>query len=138
MEEKPSDRIIDQRIRNRIMDAVRTLADGDVGVRREWPDEYFESFYDWISDGSAMRPNSAVTSDERTMLAELSLLLDQACKATPKVMTADEFIATGWPSRIQPAARQALTLLLYRGRFIEDEEQAEPFSAIPWRCSKAT
>ena len=35
-EEQPSDRLIDQRIRNRIMEALETLADGDEGVRREW------------------------------------------------------------------------------------------------------
>lgn len=128
MEEQPSDRLIDQRIRNRIMDAVETLADGDEGVRRKWPADYFESFYDWVphhGDGG-MRSNSAISRDEEASLREVSSILDDACDATPANMTADELIATGWPKRIQPVARRALNLMLVRGRFSENKEVDAP------------
>jgi len=133
MEDKPSDRIIDQRIRNRIMEAVTTLAAGDDGVRRVSPAEYFESFYDWIphrGDGE-MRPNSAITADERALLLDLSSILDDACDATDGNMTADEFIATGWPKRIQPVALKALNPMRERGRFSEEKEEDAPSIAEP-------
>lgn len=38
-------------------------------------------------------------------------------------MTADELIATGWPKRIQPVAREALNLMRVRGRFSEENEE---------------
>ena len=133
MDEKPSDRIIHQRIRNRIMEVVVTLAEGDDGVRRVWPTEYFESFYDLIPhrDDGEMRPNSAITADERALLLEVSSILDDACDATPHNMTAHELIATGWPKRIQPVARKALILMRERGRFSEEQEEDTPSIAEP-------
>jgi hypothetical protein len=134
MEAKPSNRIIDQRIRNRIMEAVHTLAEGDKGVRDVWPAEYFESFYDWIPhhcDG-AMPTNSALTTEERHSLQEVSAILDQACDATPGNMDAEALIATGWPQKIQPIAQRAVELMLHRGRFNEDVEELEPSDVKPW------
>lgn len=128
VEDKPSDRVIDQRIRNRIMEAVLSLADGDEGVREQGADEYFERFYDWIPhrDHGAMRPNSAVTAGEKALLLKVSNILDDACDATPRNMTDDEFIATGWPKRIQPVAEKTLILMRDRGRFSEEWEEDEP------------
>lgn len=128
MEEQPSDRLVDQRIRNRIIEAVETLADGDDGVRREWPVEYFESFYTWIPhrDDGEMPPISAISAEERTLLLKVSRVLDDACDATPKNITADELIATGWPKRIQPVAQEALDLMRDRGRFSEEQEADTP------------
>ena len=134
MDENPSERLIDQRVRNRIMEAVHTIADGEEGVRREWPGEYFESFYTWIphhNDGD-MQPNSAISPEERTGLLELSAILDEACDATPKIMSADEFIDTGWPKRMQPTAQKVLRLMLARGRFSEHREEAEASDVRQW------
>lgn len=129
-EEQPSDRIIDQRIRNRILEAVATLAAGSEGVLAVWPTEYFESFYDWIPYGGKQHPNSTISADEQSGLSHVSKMLDLACDSTPQLMTADEFIATGWPTRIQPVAQQALSLMLKRGRFSEDQEEQEPSSTL--------
>ena len=128
MEEQPSDRLVHQRIRNRIMEVVETLADGDDGVLREWPHEYFESFYDWIPHRAhgEMPSISTVSADERVLLIDVSRILDDACDATPKNMTADELIATGWPKRIQPMAQKALYLMRDRGRFSEEQEEDTP------------
>jgi hypothetical protein len=128
MENKSSNRIINQRIGNRIMDVLLTLAKGDEGARQVWPAEYFESFYDWIPhrDHGGIRPNSAITADERALLLEVSSILDDACDVTPGNMTADELIATGWPKRIQPVALKALILMRERGRFSEEQEEDTP------------
>jgi hypothetical protein len=110
------------------MEAVKMLADGDDGVGREWPAEYFEKFYDWIPHrGSGeMRSNSAVRAEERALLLAVSSILDDACDATLGNLTADELIATGWPRRIQPVALKALDLVRRRGRFSEDREEDTP------------
>jgi hypothetical protein len=134
MEEKPSERIIDQRIRNRIMEALHTLAEGDEGVRQVWPAKYFESFYDWIPhrlDGK-MPPNSALTIAERQSLCEVSAVIDKACNATPRNMEAEELISTGWPQKVQLVAQRALELMLRRGRFREDIKEEEPTDTTPW------
>lgn len=128
MESRLSERLLDQRVRNQIMDATSTLAEGDDSVRQVWPTHFFENFYDWIphhQDG-AMPANSAINVEERTLLAEVSVILDAACDDTPAEMTADDFIATGWPRRIQPVAQRALAAMTLRGRFSDDEEEDEP------------
>jgi hypothetical protein len=115
------------------MEAVHTIADGEEGVRRELPDEYFESFYTWIPhhDDGELEPNSTITPEERTGLLELSAILDEACDATPKIMSADEFIDTGWPDRVEPVAQKVLRLMLARGRFSEDREEGEASDIRP-------
>ena len=128
MEDNPSDRVIDQRLRNRIMDVLQTLADGDDGVRRVGTADYFEYFYDWVPhrDHAEIRPNSAITEDERALLLEVRSILDNACDATPANIADDELIATGWPKRIQPVALKALILMRERGRFSEAQEEDAP------------
>jgi hypothetical protein len=48
--ETPSERVGDQRVRNRIMDALSWLAEGAVAVRRMSAQEFFAMFYDWVDD----------------------------------------------------------------------------------------
>ena len=128
MSSRPSDRLIDQRIRNRIMEALELLASGNAGVASVGTAEYFESFYDHIphSEDGDMRPNAVITDEEKAALLEVRRVMDAACDATPAVMQAGEFISTGWPDRIQPVARTAHELMARRGRFREDREETEP------------
>lgn len=123
MNDEPSKRIVDQRVRNRVIDALETLASGDGGVREVWPTEYFEGFYDFIPYGGEPHPNSCISFEERAALSAVSKIVDEACDATPPVMTADELIATGWPERIRPIAQAALSLMESRGRFSEEVEE---------------
>ncbi|MFT3805283.1 MAG: hypothetical protein QM766_29215 [Burkholderiaceae bacterium] len=130
-EDQPAGRIVDQRIRNRILEAVATLAAGNEGVQAVWPTEYFESCYNWIPYGGMQHPNSTISADEQSVLSDISEeFWILACDSTPQLMTADEFIATGWPTRIQPVAQQALSLMIKRGRFSEDQEEQEPSSTL--------
>ncbi len=128
MEEQPSARVIDQSVRSGIMEALAILADGDDGVRRLGPAEYFESFYDVIPhrDDGEMHPNCTITTEERSLLFQVSRILDDACDATLGNMTADEFIAAGWPERIRPIALKALAIMRERSRFSEDQEEEVP------------
>lgn len=133
-ESKPSERLIAQRLRNRIMEALLSLAEGTENIERWGASEYFEGFYDFVPhrDDGGTWPNSALTSEERALIAEVSILLDDACDATPGNVSADELIASGWPERIRPVARRALDAMLQRGRFDEEREEQEPSSPIPW------
>lgn len=134
MSDENSHRLLHQRWRNRIMESLQALADGEDGVRREGVTEYFEEFYDRIPHRDqenrfhdcAMN-NSAITANELALLQEVSAILDDAADAIfPSDITVDEFIATGWPARIQPVAKKALEQMQKRGRFSEEQEEDTP------------
>lgn len=110
---EPSAHILDQRIRDRIIDVVEIWADGEDEVRKVGFSNYFEYFYDLIPhrDDGVMPSNSAITADERSILLTLRCLLDDACDSTPGHMTDDEFIATAWPKQIQSLALETLNLM---------------------------
>jgi hypothetical protein len=116
-----------QHLRNRTIDALETLADGDAGVRQVGPEEYVLGFFDTIDDRSPWnwREWSCFTAEEVVALDEVHNLLVAACDAMP-VIDGDEFIETGWPARIQPLAARALGLMRDRGRFSDDHEEEEP------------
>lgn len=133
---QPTERVVEQRMRNRAIEALETLADGDEGVRGGGVGEYVEQFFDIIDDRApwAWRTWSVFTAEEIAALVAVHDLLVAACDATPTIATSaetaasaeDDFIATGWPREIQPAAKTALDLMLGRGRFSEDVEEGEP------------
>lgn len=110
------------------MDALVALSEGDTGVRSVGVNEYVEQFFDVINDDVpwAWRAWSCWTAEEIDRLGAVHGLLRAACAATPRHDTDDEFIASGWPGRIQPAAIAALGLLEARGRFSEDAEELAP------------
>lgn len=105
------------------MEALETLALGDEGVRAVWPTEYFEGFYDFIPYGGKPHPNSCISPEEKVAFSHVRMIVDEASDATPPIMTADEFIVTGWPERIRPIAQEALSLMEARGRFSEELEE---------------
>lgn len=125
---RPSERVVEQRMRNRAIEALETLAKGDDGVRQIGVVEYVEQFFDIIDDRSpwSWRTWKVFTPTEVAALGEVHDLLVAACAATPTMVGEEDFVATGWPTQIQPAARTALDLMLARGRFSEDVEEAEP------------
>jgi hypothetical protein len=126
--ESPSERLVEQRMRNRAMEALVALSEGDSGVRSVGVGEYIEQFFDVISDDIPWhwRDWSCFTPEEVERLNAVLRLLEAACAATPRVDTDDAFIASGWPNRIQPAALMALDVMQARGRFREDVEEETP------------
>ncbi|MFC2967837.1 hypothetical protein [Acidimangrovimonas pyrenivorans] len=70
MTEQISDRLLDRRLRNRVMEAVDILADGGLGLRAVGHADYFEIFHGCIprrEDGE-MNTNSAINAAERAAL----------------------------------------------------------------------
>jgi hypothetical protein len=126
--ERPSERLVEQRMRNRAMEALVALSGGDSGVRSVGVGEYVNQFFDVIDDDIPWlwRDWSCFTPDEVEGLDAVHGLLKAACAATPRIDTDDDFIASGWPDRIRPAARRALDVMQARGRFREDVEEESP------------
>jgi hypothetical protein len=54
-EDWPSERLVQQRLRNRAIEVLEVLAGGDRGVRAVGTGEYVEQFSDTIDDDSPWR-----------------------------------------------------------------------------------
>lgn len=130
--DQPSERLVEQRLRNRAMESLKTLADGNTGVRASGNAEYVNQFFDIIDDQSPWRWRewSTCTPAEVAALDIVLRALLDACAATPQVCSDDEFVASGWPLRIQPLASAALALMSARGRHSEDRDEDRPSRPI--------
>lgn len=124
----PSCRLIEQRLRSRVMEALEVLSMGDIGVRDLGVAEYVEQFLDVIDDDAPWhwREWTCFTSREVRGLAQVQQLLKAAYPATGDSTNVDAFIESGWPARVQPIAAQTLELMRARGRFREDVEEEQP------------
>ncbi|WP_135454760.1 hypothetical protein [Mycobacterium sp. DL99] len=120
----PSERIIEQRVRNRVMEAVEVLADGDDGVRTVGDCCYYNYFFDFIDDDitATWRDLSTLTPAEVRQLESLHDLVKMSLQTT-NAMDADELIASGWPVRIAAVARRTLETMQTRGRYDEESEE---------------
>jgi hypothetical protein len=133
-EEKPSERLVEQRVRNRIMEELSGLSRGGADVIESGPTEWFESFFDWFPYEGEAGPSSAMTPDEASAVREVLVLMQRAASdpKIPKSPTVDEVARSGWPRRVAPVAKRALDLMLQRGRYSEEVEEAEPSNPAPW------
>ena len=125
-DETPTERLIGQRLRNRIMEELLYLADGDQAVRDMGYGEYLESFFDCSPLEGPPRENSALSADEFAALSGLLPLMQKMYSEVPPGVDEESLIATGWPAQVAPIAKRALDLFSARGRFDEDVEEAEP------------
>ena len=132
MIEEPSERLIEQRVRNRIYEVLEILADCDAGVDLVGIKGYFDLFEDYVHRPSIEAGTSALSKDERVIVLEIAEFLEAAGETNPD-FTKAEFIESDWPGKIAPTARDALVLFLRRGLFSEKVEELEPGqpSAIP-------
>jgi len=128
MSDKVSARVVDQRVRNRIIEAIDVLAMGDEGVRLFGASAYFEQFYDFVphSDDGEMPVMDSMTPEEVAAVKEVSCILDAACDATQEIHDPEELIATAWPLRVAAIAQKTHDLMVRRGRFSEEHEEKEP------------
>ena len=131
MDDTISERLLDQRLRNRIMEALLGLVDWREDLPSWGAGEYFEGVFDFLPY-RRIWPNSALTDAERLAVSKVHGMMAAACDSTPKFVTTDRLIATGWPVRIATAAEEALAIMLERGRFSEDEEEDTPSTPIAW------
>lgn len=133
--EEISERLLDQRLRNRVMEVVWSQVEWQESLRTGGFAEHFESFFDFFPYEGEPHANGAMTQQEREAVVQVHRLVIDAMASTPSEMTEAEYAATGWPQRIEPAAERALRLMLKRGRFSEEQEEAEPSmkDGWPWR-----
>ena len=130
--------ILDQRQRKLIMDALAGLATGDEGVLGRDLNSYFSEFFDALPGGfdgppgtEGYRCNTAMSPSEDAELALMRLLVVEACETTLHLRTATELVASGWPSRLQHAARHAFGLFATRGPFYPPIEGEGPQATGP-------
>ena len=117
------------------MEELLGLSEGDRHVRAIWPTEWFESFFDYFDYNGMVHPRaqlSTISNEEWGRLVVVVSLMQEALHDTPNEMTDNELIATGWPERIAPVAKNALTVFMQRGRFSEELEEIEPSSPEQW------
>lgn len=125
---EPSPRLIDQRLRSRIIEKLQILSHGDECVVWEGP-EWIEGFFDYFPyEGDQFRENSAINSEERSALQPVIRAMQDLIATGAANLSEADFIASGWPKRIQPLAKAALATFLTRGRFSEEFEQEKPSS----------
>ncbi|KAF5887193.1 MULTISPECIES: hypothetical protein [Rhizobium] len=127
MDEEISDRVIEQRLRNRVIDAIEVLARGNEGLIEVNYNEFFLAFYDCWDNGRLIRwPNNAFTDEEEQTVNDLGGMLEGITTETLHFQSEAEYIQSGCAERIKPVAQQALKLFLTRGRFSEDCEELTP------------
>ena len=127
-----SRRVVDQRLRNRIMEILDMLVDWETTIPSFGATGYFNWFFDFFPDHPPPYPNPALTDPEREAIGAVHLMMDQACDATSDDVSEAQLVASGWPQRIKPVAQDALALMMQRGRFSEDTEEGKPSSMEPW------
>jgi hypothetical protein len=126
--EEVSERLVDQRVRNRVEEVLEILADGDAGLFAVGGKEHFNLFFDYIDDDLPYdwRALSTYTAEEIEKIEHVLTSMLTALDATASLDTEAEIAATGWPQGVQPVAQEALTAMIARGRFDEEREETEP------------
>ena len=116
------------------MEEIWRLSEGEKGVAASGPTEWFETFFDWFPIEGEPCWYPAMTAEEASAVREVCKLMQQSIADTDISgdPTVEEIIQTGWPERVAPTAQRDVDLMLVRGRFSEDQEEAEPSSPIPW------
>jgi hypothetical protein len=77
-ETKPSDRIVEQRLRNRIMEEIWGLSRGLTGVSEAGPAEWFEGFFDHFPYEGEPDRFPAMTSNEIAAVRRVCSLMQAA------------------------------------------------------------
>lgn len=115
------------------METLLSLAHGEKEVMEFGAGEWFESFFDHFPyEGAANQDNTAITESEWLALAPVLEAMQRACETTPSKIAEQDLIATGWPARVAPMAKQALEVFRRRGRFSEEVEEDVPSSKVRW------
>jgi hypothetical protein len=128
--------LMDQRLRNRVMEALHGVADWQNSIKNVGLYEHFETFFGWFPYEGKPYPNEAMTGEEQGAAAHVHALMIEAYSLLPACpmdyMTETEYVATGWPERMAPIAEQAVRIMLKRGRFSEDVEEELPTTSDGW------
>ena len=122
MSEFVSQRLIDQRCRNRIIEAVEMLAQCKGGELRDGEVNYIDFFFDWMDPDGQPHPNSAMSQSELKAVRDLACFLSEICtaagRAGQRVFIAEEVL-------VASKARDVFNLMSIIGRLSDDVEQLE-------------
>lgn len=121
-----SNRLLDQRLRTRMIELLEMLADWQDTISVLGARSYFNTFFDCFPDAPPLPPNCLITAEEDRALTRVLELMDRACSATSQDPTDQELIASGWPPRIAEEAKAALQIMMVRGKFSDDVEVGLP------------
>lgn len=115
--------LVEQRVRNRIIEWLEMVVVYDVDPPPFDLNEVVNQWYDWNEDQASMScyPSPTYTEQEASSLALVASAMNSFCEATPKAI-ASETLACALPEwyRLVSAARQALKELQARGRLAEE------------------
>lgn len=127
MRDKPSKRVVDQRIRNNIIDSLEFFCRRADAVHQIGIVEYFESFFDDFAyrdePSDTLKINTAISPDEAPLIAEVYRVVREASSQTSDRMSHDDFVRTGWPDRIADVSERALIVLNKRGKLSDEAEE---------------
>lgn len=127
MDEEVSGRIVEQRLRNRMIEAIGILAQGNEGLIEVNYNEFFLRFYDLWDDGRLIAwPNSTFSEEEEDAVNALGWKLEEIMEETLHFRSETEYLQSGCAERIKPKAEEVLKLFLSRGRFSEYREELSP------------
>ncbi|MDR2128957.1 MAG: hypothetical protein LBP52_07820 [Burkholderiaceae bacterium] len=121
--ENPSPQIVDQRVRNRIIEMLEWLVECETTPPDCGMDELINGWEDWVpapfEPGLYLPP--VFTEAEQELICRVSRAVDVFCDATPKSIT-DARAAIQLPqwAAVIAAARSALLVMLERGRMPEE------------------
>lgn len=123
-------------MRNRVMEALHGLVFWEEDVQTMGFGEHFSSYFDFVPDDGGPYYLTTYSQNEYDALSRVQQLMVEAADATPSDMTLEQYRASGWPQRIEPLAREALRMMVARGRFDEEHEEAEPSTPIDWSIGR--
>jgi hypothetical protein len=129
-EEKPTDRIIDQRIRNRIIETLELAASFDDQFEYQAhqvchvPDQVILWWYDWVGD--PIRPDfdpPVFSPAELEAILRYHAVMESICDQIPgRLPDLEHLVTTDYWQHLRAAAAEALAIFQLRGRFSEHHE----------------
>lgn len=117
-----SDRLLDQRLRNRMIEQLQMLVDWTDTVASIGAKGYFNSFFDFFPDEPPLPVNFSLTIEERDALTGVLELMNRAASDTSQNVTDDELVGSAWPMKIREEAEAALAIMMIRGKLSDDIE----------------
>jgi len=118
-----SDRLLKQRLRNRIIEVIDMLVDSDDAIKKIGTDEILECWFDNVDDEKLGFYDSPVfTQKETELVTELHQIIDESCELIPTTWKPSDVASCGPWGKIVTKANVAFEVFKKRGCFDEEKE----------------